>query len=538
MIHLTRFVSWPWALALVVALPVATWWMVERARRIRAQRLAHLGSEQMVARLTPGAVRGSRARSTRLALAVFFAAIAFAGPRWGLERTVVKSAGIDVVLALDASSSMLARDEAPSRLDKMKDVVDRLRELSPGDRFALVAFAGRSYVLSPMTVDDAALNLYIGALDPTIVGQAGSSLASAVRQATNLLSISKSEAERAIVLMSDGEGFEGEDEVIQEAKRAEDLGITLITVGFGTPEGATIPIVQNGTVTQKRDAAGAVVITRYHPEMLRAAAEAARGRFIEPTNPDRAAAVRQVLATLRTQQRSITSGSNFGQRFQLFLIPAFLLLVIDTFLASRQPRKRSVSPAATTAAAATLFLGGCGYFSTDRASIELYNRGTHMLSRPDSVVEAIPLFHKAAESKDPEVRYRAGFNEGFVHLNAGLSAKGDSATTPLDSALAVYKRVLLGRSDDGDAKWNYELALRRKKSGGGGGGGGGGGAAPRPQPQPSQSPEQAPSPRAVPGMNAQRAEQILNAMEQEEQDVQGRKQRRNVPQPPPSGKDW
>jgi Ca-activated chloride channel family protein len=137
-----RFVAWPWALSLVVLLPLATIWMVIQARRIHAKRLSHLGTPEMIARLAPQTARASRWRPVRLGLAVLFAAIAIAGPRWGVERTVVREAGIDVVLALDASNSMLARDETPDRLGKMKEVVNRLRDLSPNDRFSIVAFAG------------------------------------------------------------------------------------------------------------------------------------------------------------------------------------------------------------------------------------------------------------------------------------------------------------------------------------------------------------------------------------------------------------
>ncbi|HEU4879722.1 MAG TPA: hypothetical protein VFT21_09720, partial [Gemmatimonadaceae bacterium] len=126
-----RYVSWPWALALVVIVPVLTVWMIAKARTVRARRLAHLGTPLMIARLAPTAAAVSRWQFGRLGLATLFLAIAFAGPRWGIERTIVKQPGIDIVLALDASSSMLARDEAPDRLTKMKQVVDRLRELSP-----------------------------------------------------------------------------------------------------------------------------------------------------------------------------------------------------------------------------------------------------------------------------------------------------------------------------------------------------------------------------------------------------------------------
>jgi Ca-activated chloride channel family protein len=535
-----RYVSWPWALALVVIVPVLTVWMISKARRVRARRLAHLGTPLMIARLAPTATVTSRWQFARLGLATLFLAIAFAGPRWGIERTIVKQPGIDVVLALDASSSMLARDEAPDRLTKMKQVVDRLRELSPSDRFALVAFAGRSYVLSPATIDQGALNLFIDNLDPTIVGQSGSSISSALRQANNLLALSKSQAERAIIVMSDGEGFEDQEEILAEAKRAADAGTSVITVGFGTPQGATIPVRENGVVTQKKDQSGQVVVTRYSPDLLKAAAEAGNGVFVPPTDPDRAASVRQVLARLRTEQRSLTRGTNLAQRFQLFLIPGLLLLLIDTFLATRRGRKRELSAVATAASSLVIFMmNGCTFWNTpEREAVKLYNHGTAMLAKPDSVKLAVPILKQAGQAKAVEVKYRAGFNAGWVHLKEGLALKGDSADVPLDSALAVYKRVLTLRPDDLDAKWNYELALRKKKSGGGGGGGGGGGQNQSPQPQPSSSQNQSPQPKPVPGMTPQRAEQILNSMEQQEQDVQGRKQRRSVPTPPPNGRDW
>lgn len=535
-----RFISWPWALALAVVLPLVTAWLVIHSRRVRAQRLAHLGTPQMIARLAPATARASGWRPIRLGLAVLFAAIALAGPRWGVERTVVNQAGIDVILALDASTSMLARDESPDRLTKMKEVVDRLRELSPNDRFALVAFAGSSYVLSPLTVDNAALNLFLDNLDPTVVGQTGSSIASAITMSARLIASAKSDAEKAIVVMSDGEGFEDESSVSDAGKKAAESGATVITVGFGTPAGATIPVRQNGIVTQKRDQNGQVVVTRYQPDLLRAAAEAGRGVFVEPTNADRAAAVRRMLARLRTQQRSITTGSNFALQFQLVLIPALLLLLLDTFLATRHARpRRLAAPAMTAAASAALMLGGCHLpAKRDRAAIDLYNRATALIQKRDSMLAAVPLLHQAAESADTAVKYRAGFNEGYVHLSVGLAAKTDSAETPLDSALAVYKRVLTLRPDDFDSKWNYELALRKRHQSGGGGGGGGGGEAPTPQPTPASTAQERPAPRPIPGMTEQRAEQILNSMEQEEQDVQGKQQKKNVPRPPPAGKDW
>jgi Ca-activated chloride channel family protein len=151
----------------------------------------------------------------RLGFAALLSAVALAGPRWGEETTILRGEGIDIVLALDASLSMLATDERPNRLERLKQEVRRLRAASRGDRFALLAFAGRSYILSPLTVDDGALDLFLDNLDPSIVGQAGSAISRAITQGTDLLQASRSAGDRALVVMSDGEAFEDQQEIIR-----------------------------------------------------------------------------------------------------------------------------------------------------------------------------------------------------------------------------------------------------------------------------------------------------------------------------------
>src|SRR2546423_1007819 len=198
-----------------IVLPVVAAWLVRWGLQARRDRLARLGTPSMVARLAPSVTQQRTSSAiVRAGLATLLIAIAIAGPRWGVEQTVVKQQGVDVVLALDASASMLATDEKPSRLQAMKQEINRLRDLSPGDRFALLAFAGRSYILTPLTVDNSALDLYLQNLDPSIVVQGGSSPASALRQATNLLALNRSQGDKAIILMSDGEGFDNPDVVL------------------------------------------------------------------------------------------------------------------------------------------------------------------------------------------------------------------------------------------------------------------------------------------------------------------------------------
>jgi Ca-activated chloride channel homolog len=584
--------EYPAFLGLAIALPVVVVLLLVRRAHDRRARLARLGTPATVARLLTGPP--DEPLRTRLALlggAALAAGLAVAGPRWGTSLTAVQTSGADVVVAIDASLSMLAPDERPNRLERAKQEVRRLRDLSPGDRTALLAFAGRSYILTPLTADDGAIDLFLDNLDPSVVGEPGTSLAHAIRQGTDLLLATPSASDRAIVVMSDGEAFEDAVAVRGEAARAAANGVTLVTVGFGTEAGSTIPLpsaTPGAPPPLKRDLEGQVVITRYTPAMLAAAAEAAHGTFIPAEATDKAARIHRALATLRTTRRALEEGESRTRRFELFLIPAVLLLLLDTLLVEWPARRRaprpegaraSVAPAGAALIAITLALpplapraappvaqttaarpGGTGpgaadsvaglsgyrdaVLHGDRSPRALYNYGTALLAA-DSIEGAVAALTTVTTTHDAELRYRALFNLGLAHLRRGLAtrrAEGDASQSDLDAALDAYKRVLLARPFDRDAVWNYELALRRKHAssgGGGGGGGGGGAAAPSSTAQghnPSTSP--APTPQSAGALDPRQAQELLNSAAREERDVAAQSQKQNAAEEPPQGKDW
>jgi hypothetical protein len=183
--------------------------------------------------------------------------------------------------------------------------------------------------------------------------------------------------------------------------------------------------------------------------------------------------------------------------------------------------------------------------SGDRSPVALYNYCTALIAA-DSLAAAAEVLERSVEHADPEVRYRGRFNKGLTHLVRGLGTPKDSgsavaavASTPppndsasaqLKLALADYKRVLIQRPTDLDAKWNYELALQKEKQGGGGGGGGG-------QSNASDAPSKN-EPKPQPTLAQRQAEQLLGSAEREEREVQSKKQKQNRPEPPPGGKDW
>jgi Ca-activated chloride channel family protein len=556
--QLLQFIEHPVLLALAVVLPIAIVLLLRRASAQRRRRLARLGALEVVRRLVPPtALEGSGWRAVRLGLAAACAGVAIAGPRWGYEPTTVRSTGVDLVLAVDASLSMMATDEKPTRLERVKQEIRRLRAISPGDRVGLLAFAGRSYVLTPITVDGGALDLFLDNLDPSIVGQAGSSIAQTIIQGTNLLSLSKSGADRALVVMSDGEAFEPQDEIMAAAKRAADNNVRLITVGFGTTQGSTIP-VKGSPTGYKQDENGQTVITKYHPELLQAAAQAANGTFIPAEATDKAARIKSALSRLRTQARTSQTGDTLTPRYQWFLLPAVLLIWLDTVLGGRRGRRRRRAASAETALAAALVgsvaLSGCARSHDaldgvaaykakhyqqaatllaraardDKSPGTLYNYGTALLAI-DSTAPAADVLTRAADSGDVETQYRARFNAGLAHLVRGLGAHADSGSQELKLALADYKRVLIRQSNDLDAKWNYELALEKQKKGGGGGGGGASNSSPQ---------QSKPEPKPQPTQAQRQAEQILGSAQREERDVQSKKQKQSRQEPPPGGKDW
>ena len=173
----------------------------------------------------------------------------------------------------------------------------------------------------------------------------------------------------------------------------------------------------------------------------------------------------------------------------------------------------------------------------DKSEETLYNLGTALINA-DSLSAAADVLERASHARSEEIRYRALFNLGLAHLIQGLAAKGDEGDPQLDAALAAYKNVLLMRSGDVDAKWNYELALREKEENSGGGGGGGGNeASPSSAPDPNAKPE-APVERPAGGLGQQQAEQILNSAARDERDVQEKRRERTQPPKTRTGKDW
>jgi len=559
----------PWALALGLVVPLVVFAMLVWRDRQRTSRLAKYGDPGATRRLLGDVNFRNPWRTARLLGATLLLGLALSGPRWGLARGATSGQGIDMAIALDASLSMTATDERPSRLERMKQEVRRLRAMSRADRVALIAFAGRSYILTPLTGDDGAIELFLDNLDPTVVGQAGSSLSRAIRQGTELLMASDGGADRALIVMSDGEAFEPLEDVEAASKEAGEKGVSLVTVGFGTENGATIPIREGNETREKRDEEGKVVITRYSPETLQAAANAAGGSFVGADVSDKAARIRGALRSLRTARRVVDAREDHVPRFVWLLLPALLLLLFDSLVSERgsrvvpaKPRRdKNAKPARTNAATQLLLLAALAAPYTfiscakppdpaalladgdaagaihalrnqltdgDSTAATRYNLGSALLA-VDSLEPATELLEGVRRGSEGEVLMRSRFNAGLSELKLGKIPDNPEAAKILASAVAAYKSYLAERPTDLDAKWNYELALQKTPPPSGGGGG-----ANDPQQQPPKPSQPKPAPGAL---DPKQAEALLNSAAREERDVQGRKQKQGRT-PPPGGKDW
>lgn len=565
----------PWLLLAAVLLPALVWYWSRKGSRARMERLGRMASAVALSRLVSGSDAAASRHTLRLLLVMVLLGLALAGPRWGYSAGPVSSSGIDMAIAVDVSLSMLARDERPSRLERAKQEIRRLRAQSPADRVALIAFAGRSYILTPLTNDEGAIELFLDNLDPGIVGQGGSALARAIRQGAELLGASDGSADRALVVLSDGEAFDPEEDIRAAASEAGRRGVSVVTVGFGTERGATIPVLDGNRFVEKRDDDGNVVVTHYSPKLLEMAATEAGGTFIEAGLSDKASRIRAALGNLREARRTVNSREDHVPRFIWLLVPALLVLLWDSWRLVRPsnglsgPRHTSTSVdekspvehvnSRSTAVVALLLaltglLASCrsepdpavllaegdaaaalkSYRSQvvngDTSARTRYNLGTALLG-VDSLdaagaqLDSVATVGKVAtDAIGAELTLRARFNAGLAALLFGRRNDAPDASGRLAKAKAFYRALLADRPGYADGKWNYELALRDSPPAGGGGGGGGG------------SSDQDQSSESQSSLDRRQAEALLNSAAREERDVQGRKLKQR--RPPPGGRDW
>jgi len=340
--------TYAWALLIVPAVAGLYGWAVRRRRAARKQFGDPATVEQLAAALRP---RRRILRASLVVGALLLGAVALMGPRWGTEVRTVERRGVDLVVALDVSASMRAQDVPPSRLRRAKNEVRALIGDLSGDRVGLVLFAGSGFVQCPLTTDYGAFRLFLDAAAPDQVSTPGTDLRTAVDAGLRALGASRPADDttttpgeprpRALLVVSDGENHAGDLEAARQ--RAEAAGVTLLTAGVGTDEGARIPVYDNGRrIDYKRDRQGDVVRSRLNEASLTRLAQSGayfRVGAAASALSDVPAALRQVGASTYDAERF----ADYKEMYQWPLAGALALLLVGVLIPLRRRAPRRVT---------------------------------------------------------------------------------------------------------------------------------------------------------------------------------------------------
>ena len=307
--------------------------------RHKRRQLSEFGDSELMAQLMPDASKSRPIVKFALLMgALSLLIIAAAHPQYGQQEKTVKRQGIEVMVALDISNSMLAEDVAPNRLDRAKQMLSKMIDNMVDDKVGLVVFAGEAFTQLPITCDYVSAKMFLNTISPKLIPTQGTAIGAALQTAIRSFGSQESDAGRAIILITDGENHE--DDAIAAAKQAQELGIQVFVIGIGKPEGSPIPVP--GTNDYIKDRSGQVVVSRLNEEMCQEIAQAGKGAYVRCDNTNTAMrALQQELDRIATTDLETTIYADYNEQYQSFVLIALLILVIDFFILMRQNHRLS-----------------------------------------------------------------------------------------------------------------------------------------------------------------------------------------------------
>ena len=304
-------------------------------RFMRARRVKKFGNPDLVEQLMPSRSRSKGwIRMVLFCLAFAFFVIGLARPRTGARLAERKTQGAEIIVALDVSNSMLAKDYSPNRLERAKLSISRLSEKLQDDRIGLVIFAGTSFVQLPVTTDYVSAKMFLSSITTESIPIQGTAIGDAIRLSIKSFS-AQSEKSRVIIVISDGENHE--DDAVAAAKQAAELGIKVYTIGVGSAEGQPIPL--NGELMKDRQ--GNIVVTKLNEQMLRDIARAGGGAYIHAggeefgLNP-----IIQDIRKMEDEEFGSVVFEEYDEQYMYFFGAALLLFVIEMLIGERKPRRK------------------------------------------------------------------------------------------------------------------------------------------------------------------------------------------------------
>lgn len=544
--------QWLWGL-LLIPLLIA---LFVRAEQRGLKRLQEFVSARLLPQLA-GTVNRPR-QIIRFALQLLGLALAItslAQPRWGYTFEDVKRKGLDLLIAVDTSRSMLSNDVQPNRLDRVKLAIQDLINQLQGDRVGLIAFAGRAFLQAPLTIDYDAVVEAVNDLDTKTIPEGGTNISSAITLATQ--SFGKSAmGNRALVILTDGEELSGD--AVKAAKEAGDAGVRIFTVGVGTPQGSLIPVTgDDGQTSFVKDLSGQVVKSKLDDKRLREIAQATGGFYLHLENGPRT--MQQIqnegLGKMQAAEMDVRLSRRPIERYEWPLGVALVALALSILIPERKRvRQRAyiTAPARAAATAALLvILLSSSAFGT-APGLDAYRSGkfedaysqfqealkSHPQSRAEDKLQfdsgaaayklkdyskALESFSQALLSRDTGLQSKGYYNLGNTLYQRGETQKSDDKKlSDWTNALDHYEQTLKIDPQDKDAKDNYDYVkkkieeLKNKKQ-----------QQPSPSPSPQQQNKQDKQKKQDQKQNQQ---QNQNQQQQQQQQGQGQQQQKDQQQ--------
>ncbi len=289
------------------------------------------GSE-LFSRLVPPVGKGrQKIKAFLIVTGVLFLILALVRPKWGFHWEDIKRVGIDIIVAVDVSKSMLAEDVKPSRLERAKREVYDLCAMLEGDRIGLIAFAGTSFVQCPLTLDYGAFRMFLDYLKPDLIPTPGTAVGDAIRKATASFS-RRERTSKALILITDGEDHESNP--LEAAKEAKKEGVRIFTIGIGKGEGAPIP-AGDGSGGFLKDKQGNLVLSRLDETTLQKAALETGGSYVRSVTGDMDLDKiyrNDIRGSMEQKELRSTRKKRWEERFQWFICIGVVLLLVEFFI--------------------------------------------------------------------------------------------------------------------------------------------------------------------------------------------------------------
>ena len=467
-------------LAVIPVLAVIRWLMVRQQKK----RLRRFGDPELVKELMPDVSRfRPLVKFCLLQLALALLIVMLARPQFGTKISHEKRTGIETIIAMDISNSMLAEDVTPSRLDRAKMMMENLVDNFTNDKIGLIVFAGDAFIQLPITSDYVSAKMFLSSIDPSMIAVQGTDIAKAVSMASH--SFTQEEGiGKAIIVITDGEDHEGG--ALEAAKEAKEKGHRVYVLGVGSPKGAPIP---TGDGDYMKDNTGQTVMTGLNEEMCRQIAQAGGGAYIHVENNSSAQEQLDTeLDKLAKKETETTIYSEFDEQFQAVGIIALLLLVLEVFILEiKNPLLKNVSLFRRKKVAtvlALLLVAGTAMAQSDRQLVRQGNKQC----KAGNFADAEVLYRKAVEKnpRNPQAVYNLGvalmrqqkdsaaiqqfmdagkmetnpIRRAQSYHNAGVICQGKRM---YGEAIDVYKEALRNNPADDQTRYNLALCKRQQQ---------------------------------------------------------------------------